>query len=46
VYAALCADGTFRPDKSAVAVHGVMSTLRRRHPDLPSRWAPFVHLGP
>ncbi len=46
VYRDLCADGGFRPDRSAAAVHDLMLELRRAHPDAPSRWAPFVYLGP
>jgi CHAT domain-containing protein len=46
IYSALTVDGTFRPERSAQAVTEVTHWLRTRHPDAPSRWAPYVHIGP
>lgn len=45
IYRSLCADGIFRPARSAAAVHDLMLDLRGHDPGTPSRWAPFVHLG-
>ncbi|MBL8925233.1 MAG: CHAT domain-containing protein, partial [Pseudonocardia sp.] len=46
IYRVLCANGIFCPARSATAVHDLMLDLRGHDPGTPSRWAPFVHLGP
>jgi CHAT domain-containing protein len=45
VYAKLVQDGNFDPSFSAVALHGAIDEVRRAHPDRPSLWSPFVHIG-
>jgi CHAT domain len=46
IYSVLTVDGTFRPERSAYAVTEVTRWLRTSHSDAPSRWAPYVHIGP
>lgn len=33
-------------DRSARALHHVVTTLRRTRPDAAALWAPYVHVGP
>ena len=39
-------DGVFQPERSAQAVADVTRWLRTRYPDMPLRWASYVHIGP
>jgi hypothetical protein len=45
VYAEMVEDGRFEPASAAVALHRALISLRAAHPDRPSRWSPFVHIG-
>jgi CHAT domain-containing protein len=45
VYAAVLQDGVLELDGIAKALHRVVRDRRDAHPDQPSLWAPFVHLG-
>jgi tetratricopeptide (TPR) repeat protein len=45
LYARLSRDG-FRTDRTAEALHHAIRRQRRAAPDEPSRWVPFLHVGP
>lgn len=45
-YPRLFSHGQFDPADAAEALHHVIRELRRNHEFDPSRWAPFIHLGP
>jgi hypothetical protein len=46
VYRTMTRDGALHPEGAASALHEAVRELRRRHPDRPSVWTPFIHLGP
>jgi CHAT domain-containing protein len=46
VYPLLITDGRLEADRSAYALHASVRELRAAYPQAPSRWAPFVHIGP
>lgn len=46
VYRELAADGQLVPERSAHAVHSAVQSLRAANPRQPSRWIPFIHIGP
>jgi CHAT domain-containing protein len=45
VYQRLAGNGLLRPEDTAVALHAAIRPLRDLHPDRPSVWMPFTHLG-
>ena len=45
-YAAATDSGRLVPDRAAVALHGAVKELRNLYPASPSKWIPYVHLGP
>jgi CHAT domain len=46
VYRHVTVDGSFRPDRSARALHQATRSLRDSYPDHPSVWTSFAHTGP
>ncbi|MGX6607689.1 CHAT domain-containing protein [Micromonosporaceae bacterium Da 78-11] len=45
-YTRVVRDGEPRTEDAAAALHRTLRRLRDRHPDRPSAWAPFLHIGP
>jgi hypothetical protein len=46
VYRELTADRQLVPARSAHALHSAVQSLRAATPQQPSRWIPFIHIGP
>ena len=46
VYGRLVHDGKLHPDRAGEALDEAVVALRRKSPDEPSIWAPFIHTGP
>jgi hypothetical protein len=46
VYRELTADRQLVPARSAHALHSAVQSLRAAKPRQPSRWIPFIHIGP
>ncbi|MFF5225065.1 CHAT domain-containing protein [Dactylosporangium sp. NPDC000521] len=46
LYTHAAAGGRLRPDATALALHEAIRHDREHSPDHPTRWAPFVHIGP
>jgi hypothetical protein len=46
VYHELAIDSQLVPERSAHAVHSAVQSLRAAKPRQPSRWIPFIHIGP
>ncbi|GAA4609908.1 tetratricopeptide (TPR) repeat protein [Actinoplanes octamycinicus] len=46
IYARMVTDGRLSPDRAADALHHAVCAVRERRRNHPSRWVPFIHVGP
>jgi tetratricopeptide (TPR) repeat protein len=46
LYGYMTVEGVLHPARTAMALHRAVRALRHQHPDRPSMWLPFTHLGP